>query len=201
MRDHTRLRRLSRGVGAVPAALAAVVLLTSLGGEALRLAWRYERGAVLAGEWWRLATGHLVHLGWGHALLNLAGTALAAALFAGRLDGRGWSLAAAAAAAAIGAGFLLLEPDLTWYVGLSGVLHGVFVAGALALLLARQAEGALLLVLLAVKLVWEQFYGALPLSEGSAGGPVVVDAHLYGAIGGLLAAAAISRRDWRPRGR
>ena len=36
------------------------------------------------------------------------------------------------------------------------------------------------------KLSWEQFDGALPGSESVAGGLVVVDAHLYGALAGAL---------------
>jgi len=42
----------------------------------------------------------------------------------------------------------------------------------------------LLLVALVLKLAWEQLHGASLLV---ASFPVVVDAHLYGAIGGLLA--------------
>ena len=43
-------------------------------------------------------------------------------------------------------------------------------------------------MLLAVvgKIVWEQVVGPMPFSESTSGGPVLVDAHLYGAVGGLL---------------
>jgi membrane associated rhomboid family serine protease len=46
----------------------------------------------------------------------------------------------------------------------------------------------ILAVFLAGKLAWEQTQGALPF--GALHGPmtVVVDAHLYGALGGVLAA-------------
>ena len=53
----------------------------SLLGESGRLALRYEREAVLQGEYWRLLTGHLVHGTWLHLLLNGAGLGLVAALF------------------------------------------------------------------------------------------------------------------------
>jgi membrane associated rhomboid family serine protease len=36
------------------------------------------------------------------------------------------------------------------------------------------------------KLLWEQAVGPLPGSAEVAGGKVIVDAHLYGAIGGLV---------------
>jgi hypothetical protein len=38
------------------------------------------------------------------------------------------------------------------------------------------------------KLAWEQLHGALPLVGEM---PVIVDAHLYGAIGGTLAVVSI----------
>jgi hypothetical protein len=87
-------------------------------------------------------------------------------------------------------------------VGLSGVLHGLFVAGALASLLAGFRAELLLLGLLAVKLVWEHFQGALPGSESLAGGTVLIEAHLYGAITGVLAAAILliyRRRSGKPQ--
>jgi hypothetical protein len=53
----------------------------------------------------------------------------------------------------------------------------------------RDLDGWILAIFLVVKLSYEQAAGALPFSGGGAG--VVVDAHLYGALGGLAAAAAI----------
>jgi hypothetical protein len=86
---------------------------------------------------------------------------------------------------AIDAGFVFYEPQLLWYVGLSGVLHGALAAGAVAW---WRHESRLLALVLSVifigKLVWEQWHGALPLSGDL---PVVVNAHLYGALGGALA--------------
>jgi len=74
-----------------------------------------------------------------------------------------------------------------WYVGFSGTLHGLVIAGALADLRHYPKSAALLLILIIGKLVWEQISGALPGSESVAGGNVVVNAHLYGAIGGGVA--------------
>jgi rhomboid family GlyGly-CTERM serine protease len=87
-------------------------------------------------------------------------------------------------------GFWVLLPDLTWYVGLSGLLHGLLVAGLVASLMrpaARHVESFVLAILIVLKLAYEQWAGALPGSAGVAGGAVIVDAHLYGAIGGLVA--------------
>ena len=50
-------------------------------------------------------------------------------------------------------------------------------------------------VVLVGKLAWEQWQGALPLSGDM---PVVVDAHLYGAIGGALAGAWLAVHNRAP---
>jgi rhomboid family GlyGly-CTERM serine protease len=166
--------------------LFLVLVLLSLLGEGGRLLLRYEREAVLQGEYWRLVTGHLVHGGTQHLILNGAGLALVAALF--RYDDyswRAWLLIALFSLVAIDLRFVFWEPQVTWYVGLSGVLHGALAAGAVAWWRLGPKRLALLLsVILLGKLTWEQWHGALPLSGDL---PVVVNAHLYGALGGALA--------------
>lgn len=177
-------------------ALGAAALIASLAGGDASPALRYERTGILAGEWWRLASGHLVHLGLSHLLLNLAGLALIGWVFAPGLRARDWLVALAGSWLAASSGFLLLEPQLRWYVGLSGLLHGLLLGAAL---LDRGLPLRLRLIVIAaviVKLLWEQWAGALPLTAEAAGGPVVVDAHLYGGLGGLAAAAL-----WRLRAR
>lgn len=166
-------------------ALAAVGL--ALGGRAATEWLRYDRMAILHGEVWRLVTANLVHLGWPHLLLNVFGLGLVWAFFGPCLSQRGWWWIALASALSTSVGLLVFAPQVGWYVGLSGALHGLFIAGAMADLQIRPREGALFLAALFAKLVWEQTVGPLPGSEETAGGPVLVDAHLYGAIGGLLA--------------
>jgi rhomboid family GlyGly-CTERM serine protease len=163
-------------------------------GDAGRLLLRYQRDAIVAGEWWRLLTGHLVHLGLAHLALNLAGLLLMWTLFIVDYSPRQWLIIAIASAAAIDAGFLLFNTELDWYVGLSGVLHGVMAAGTLAHLRRREPDAWILVVFLIGKLAYEQLIGVMPYSMKSAGGPVVVDAHLYGAIGALIVAVPLALR-------
>ena len=152
---------------------------------------RYDRVGLAHAEFWRLVSGHLVHLNWQHATLNLAGLALMWALFFGDYSPRQWLCVLAVAALAIDAGFWWLEPRLAWYVGLSGVLHGVMSAGTWAHLKRRDWDAWFLVAFIVGKLAWEQSQGALPFS-GSAGRlHVVVDAHLFGAMGGLLVAVCL----------
>jgi len=177
----------------VPALVAALILLAALGGDAARAAGRYERAAVLRGELWRLVTGHFVHLGWSHMLLNLAGLVLVWMLCANGLNGWRGVSALLASIAAIDSGFLLFEPQLQWYVGFSGVLHGLFAAGIVAAVRARESGAWILAAMLVGKLAFEQLVGPVPLTERVAGGAVIESAHLYGALGGLLAGVLAMR--------
>ncbi len=176
------LRRL-----AGPLLLAALAGVAGLAGEAGRLALRFDRAA-LPDEAWRFVTGHLVHLGPGHLLLNLAGLTAIVLLLRDRVLSPGWWLLVfLASAAAIDAGLLMFEPGLDWYVGLSGVLHGFWAAGAIALVTdGDRLTGWGLALLLLGKLVAEQLYGASEMTAALSGGDVVTAAHLYGAAGGVL---------------
>jgi len=183
------------------AALLGVVLLACLAitasGEPASALLRYERDAVMSGEVWRLLTAHLTHLGWSHLGLNALGMALIAWLCGRLMSAAQWLFSGALSAVVIDTGFLTLNPELDWYVGLSGVLHGLIVTGLLAQRRARPTESHALLALIAAKLAWEQWAGALPGSVWTSGGPIVVDAHLYGAAGGLCAAALLHARRRR----
>lgn len=173
----------------LPLAMAAVLVLLWLGGSPIVESLRYDRTAIAAGEAWRLVTGNLVHASGRHLLLNLAGLCLVALLFPDEYSRREWSLIAIASALAIALGLWWASPDVTWYVGLSGVLHGVLAAGAIGWWRSRMRGMATLLgAILIAKLVGEQFFGALSWSGDLN---VIVDAHLYGACGGAMAGAAL----------
>jgi rhomboid family GlyGly-CTERM serine protease len=177
------------GLALLVACLA--LLLPCLWGDPGRLALRYERLALGEGQLWRLLTAHWVHLSWRHALVNVLGFALLWALFARDYAPRQWLLIIAASILAIDAGLWLLDLTVEWYVGSSGVLHGVLAAGTLAHLKRREADGWVLAALLAAKLLYEQRVGPLPFAGSSE---VVVNAHLYGVAGGLLAALGLKPR-------
>lgn len=186
----------------VPCVLLVASVLLAAGGDAVQMLARFERAALADGEWWRLLTGHLVHLGPGHVLMNLAALAVAAVLLHGVLTTAQWIGGVLLSALAIDAGLYWLAPEVAWYVGLSGVLHGVLTAGGLRMAACRAWLGGVLLVGIAAKLIWEQRYGAVPLSAPLAGGSVVVHAHLYGAIGGgvsQLFAEGVRRVSALPR--
>lgn len=185
--------------GSRPAGLcatSAALLALSLAGDGATRALRYERSALAAGEWWRALGCHLVHFDLRHLLLNLAGLGLLWVLFVRDARTRDWFAVALASALAVAAGLWWLQPGVEWYLGLSGVLHGAWAAAALAALPRWRLEGQVTGALLAAKLVAEQVYG--PLSGDAAGAvPVLTASHLYGAVGGLAAALALTL--WRRR--
>ena len=168
-----------------------LLLLPVLGGEGGRELLRYDRAALAAGQYWRLLSAHLVHLDLRHALLNCLGLALLWALFARNYSAKAWVAIVLASRAAIDAGLWLTDSTVRWYVGSSGALHGVMAAGVLAHLRTGERDGWILAAALVVKLLYEQWVGALPLSGRD---PVVVDAHLYGVLGGAAMAAFLKPR-------
>lgn len=183
----------------LPLVLILCVTLFALGGSELTAILRFERVALLHdGQIWRLFTGHLVHLGWSHTGLNVTGLALIWVLVGHRFDHWQWSAIIIALMLGISLGLLIFNPTLVWYVGLSGVLHGMLIAGAVADIRSGDKTAYVLLILIAAKLAWEQMTGALPGSEAAAGGPVIVDAHFYGGLCGLVLGGLLKPKTAQP---
>ncbi len=129
------------------------------------IALRFERLAIIDdGQWWRLVSGHFVHLGWPHLWLNLAGCLLVWFLF--RRDFRlvQWLAGGRALSVFHGRRFSASESALQWYVGLSGLLHGLFAAGMLRWLRDGSWEAWVMLAIFAAK-----------LAVGTAGRPAAAD--------------------------
>jgi rhomboid family GlyGly-CTERM serine protease len=193
-----QLAQLGARAWRVPLALALVLVAVQLLGAPARETLPYDRAAILAnGEYARLVTAHFFHYDLPHLAWNLAGLALVAALFAREFDLRGWLAILVASTIAVDLGFLVFEPQLQWYVGFSGVLHGLMAAGLCAWLWRTpDAITALVAGLFACKLGWEHLAGPLPFTASTLALPVIHQAHTYGAIGGAVAALWIL---WRQR--
>ena len=151
----------------------------------------FNRESIANGDWYLLLTGNFVHLGLSHLGMNMAGFALIVALVWQHFKAWEWLIVILFASLVVGTGLYLRDPQVIGYVGFSGTLHGLIIAGCLADLKHYPKSAALLLVLVTGKLVWEQISGALPGSEDLAGGAVVVNSHLYGAIGGAVIGAVL----------
>jgi len=150
---------------------------------------RYGRSEILeSAQWWRVLTGNLVHLGYSHLLLNLSGLALISLLVGHALSVRQWVFIGLCSMLGVGFGLLTFNPELSWYVGLSGALYGLLLAGAIAEFNNQKLFACALGAITVGKIVWEQLFGAADTSEKLTGGTVIVDAHLYGMLAGGMAA-------------
>lgn len=170
----------------VPALLVAISGLLQLAMPLTGQWLRYHYGHIFDGQLWRLFSGHFVHLGWRHYLMNSVGLLLVYGLYGCFLRPVIMLWWTTSSALGVASGLIFFSPEVQWYVGLSGVLHGLVVAGAVSDIRDGHRSALYVLMLVAVKLLWEQLGGPLPGSETTAGGAVVVDAHLYGALGGLM---------------
>jgi len=172
--------------------ICLLLLLPEVSGDAARAALRYERSAIEAGQWWRLLTAHFVHLDLEHTLLNSLGVVMMWALFARDFRPGQWVLIAAVIVIAIDVGLGFWDTGIHWYVGASGALHGFMAAGTLAHVRRGDLDGWILAIFIVLKLGYEQWSGQLPFSDSTV--PVVVNAHLYGALGGIVPAAFLKPR-------
>lgn len=148
--------------------------------------WRFNRDLVEQGDVWLLFSSHVVHLNWSHWMLNMAGLAIVAFFFSAHASFKQWLAVVLVSICVISAGLWWWQEDIRYYVGLSGVLHGLFLYGALREIRVYPVSGYVLVTVLLAKLGWEFFNGPLPGSEDMAGGRVLTEAHLLGAIGGIL---------------
>ena len=155
----------------------AVILQITAGSHLLR----YESSLVFA-EPWRLFSAHFVHLGWVHLWLNLAGLVLLWLLLGDTLKPLWWGSGVLVLAFGVSLALLICSPAVEWYVGFSGVLHGLFAAGAIANLWRLTHLALSILAVLFVKLIVEWIAWEDPVTEGLIGAAVIVDAHVYGVL-------------------
>lgn len=166
----------------VPIAVALLAAILQWMGAAEWL--RLEREQAWA-EPWRLLCAHFVHLGWTHLGLNLAGLALLWLLVGDTVRPLAWASGVVFLALGVSLGLLCCSPAVGWYVGFSGVLHGLFAAGAVANLRRLTPLALAILGILLVKLVAERTGQGDSITAELIGGAVIVDAHLYGVLLGL----------------
>lgn len=146
----------------------------------------YQQQLIHQGQWWRLFTGHFLHTNGYHLLLNLAALFMLWLLHGRFYHYANYSLLFLATALLTSLGIYYFSPSIQQYVGLSGVLHGIFVFGAIKDIGAKDKTGYLLLLGVFLKVAHEQIYGASTDISSLIAAKVAVDAHLWGALSGLL---------------
>jgi len=148
---------------------------------------QFARSDISSGQWWRLITGNFVHLTWRHFAMNAVALMAIYALYPSRLKNTGLSVVFLICCLFVTFGIWIFSPEIQWYVGLSGALHGLLISLIiLDYMASKHFLNIVLMFMIIAKLVWEGMMGPLPGSELAAGGPVVSQAHAYGVVGGIV---------------
>lgn len=163
-----------------------VIVIAQSAGEFSQEWMRWDRAALAKFEWWRLWSGHLIHASWPHVGLNVMGLLLVAWLFPEPIAARWHGLRFVWLGFASSIMMWFWVPDLDWYVGMSGVLHGSFVMGLWWLFRQGDQLAFVLLVLLVGKLIVEHIYGPITSDEELVGVPVLTQAHSFGALAACI---------------
>lgn len=169
-------------VWAAPLCLMAILFVLQLLGDSGREWLQYDHVQIAAGQWWRLLTGNFVHLGWWHLFLNEMGLAVLVLLCPQYLSPAVWIRRLLLLSISLSLGLYFFVPQLSTYVGMSGVIHGLFVLGLVPQVLKKDLIAFGCLLYLLGKLGWEMYTGT-PVSDArEIGGMVVLQAHLLGAL-------------------
>lgn len=156
---------------------------------------QFDRILIDDGQWWLLFTSNYAHLNFNHFLINVAGVIVLAVFFADWLPPRRWAVAFLLLSISVTTCIYLLNPEVSHYVGLSGVLHGLFFIGASSEIKMYPLSGWLIIFGLIAKITWEQVDGPLAGSESLINGSILVDAHLYGIVAGAILVLVYKQED------
>lgn len=162
----------------------------------------YGRSEIQDGEWWRLVTGHLVHLDLRHLAYNIGALLALGILYeTASFGGSGRILALFGFGGAVVTAALYYGwPATTYYVGLSAVLNALYAATTISMW--RETGNRLWLIVFSLniaKIGWEAAAG--PLFSGGLAWPPHIGAHIAGVTAGcslvfwnMLRATATPRR-------
>jgi rhomboid family GlyGly-CTERM serine protease len=166
--------------------LSMLIILFSVLGAAIEPLLEFNRYKIQQGEYWRLFTSNFVHYGVAHLSMNLAAFLLVGFSLLRELSLKIYIPLFFISAMAVGVGILLGNPELFYYRGLSGVLHGLIVAGLLLNSFRNRWLSFIFTGLVFAKILHEQQAG-FQENQLQALLPVMVavDSHGYGALAGL----------------
>ncbi|WP_432459179.1 rhombosortase [Agarivorans sp. QJM3NY_25] len=153
----------------------------------------WQRSAILGGHYWRLLSGNFCHNNFTHWLMNIAALILIYFCYNDRLSNRQF-LQLSLIISGLG-GYALLYGPYSEYVGLSALIHGLIAYAACIDIIKGRAKIGMVVVLgLAMKLLFEQIYGADPWIKQMIGIDIAIDAHLIYTLIGL----SLAQLSWLP---
>jgi rhomboid family GlyGly-CTERM serine protease len=165
--------------------LAVLLALAGLFQTVTEPLLQFDRDAIAQGEWWRLISSQFIHYGVYHLLMNAAALVIINAALWRDAAIKFYLATLFACLAGTGIGLWFFDPGLFFYAGLSGTLHGLIIAGLLFTLRQTPAINAVALLAIWGKVIYEHTpwfdpqHALLPV-------PVAVDAHLWGAVSGII---------------
>lgn len=163
-----------------------VILFASIALVANTESLTFNRELFSKGEFWRSFTGHFLHTNFNHYLLNVCGVILLWALHGQYYNKLNSPLLFIVSALSTSLGIYLYSPEITDYVGLSGILHGMFIWGAIKDIQHKDNTGYILLFAVVGKVIYEQIAGASESVAALISAHVAIDAHLWGMLGGAV---------------
>jgi rhomboid family GlyGly-CTERM serine protease len=164
--------------------MVSIVLAIS---EPLSSYWlAYDRIQLDNFQWWRILTAHFLHTNITHLLLNITGLTLLWALHGHYFKMACYMSQFFVLCLGTSIGLYVFAGQMQWYVGLSGVLHGLFIIGAYLDIQNQFKTGWIMLLGVWLKVVHEQIYGASEEVAKLIAAHVAIDAHLFGTITGSI---------------
>ncbi|OOF17466.1 rhombosortase [Salinivibrio sp. PR932] len=189
-----RKRPITLHVPTQPLGLLIIVALVCVGVHYSSLAetWVWQRSALASGQAWRVVTGNFIHHNLFHLLTNMTGLGVFGLMFY-RHIGAG-TLASLILWLACVVGLVMWWSPYQQYMGLSGVLYGLFMYGGISTI--HTPSGKWIALITSVKCVGDALLGqSLPM-RAALGIDIAHLAHGGGIIG-ALAFFAIKQRIQR----
>ncbi|MFT4836914.1 MAG: rhomboid family GlyGly-CTERM serine protease [Psychromonas sp.] len=153
--------------------------------EAGKLLAYYHNG-IAEGEIWRLISATFCHTNFNHLAMNVAGLIITLVLFIDLFKTIKIFPLIIFCSLFIGLCLFFFDTEVIWYVGLSGVLHGLFSYGVISDVAKKDPWGYLLGAGLVIKVIDEQMFGASQSTVDLIAAEILINAHLYGAIAGFI---------------
>ena len=147
----------------------------------------YQRELVEDGQWWRIVSGQLVHNNFAHLFPNMAALVLWRLLLIAGGSEREFIFNLLCCTLLTGVLIHILLRSYDYYLGISAIVYGMLLVGAVSLIRARHYWAWAVLLALVIKLL-RDYYAPETLAGVAAriGVPVAVEAHFVGVLAGVL---------------